>query len=29
MGDPEDRKPALVELVKIARKLGRKLRDGH
>jgi predicted ATP-grasp superfamily ATP-dependent carboligase len=28
MGDREDRRPALVELVKIARKLGRKVRDG-
>jgi predicted ATP-grasp superfamily ATP-dependent carboligase len=29
MGDPQDRKPALVELVKVAQKLGRKLRDGR
>lgn len=29
MGDPEDRKPALVELAKIVRKLGRKVRDGR
>jgi predicted ATP-grasp superfamily ATP-dependent carboligase len=29
MADPEDRKPALVELVKIVRKLGRKVRDGR
>jgi predicted ATP-grasp superfamily ATP-dependent carboligase len=29
MGDAEDRRPALVELVKIARKLGRKVRDGR
>jgi predicted ATP-grasp superfamily ATP-dependent carboligase len=28
MGDREDRKPALVDLVRIARKLGRKVRDG-
>jgi predicted ATP-grasp superfamily ATP-dependent carboligase len=28
MGDPEDRRPALVELGRIVRKLGRKVRDG-
>jgi predicted ATP-grasp superfamily ATP-dependent carboligase len=29
MGDPEDRKPAFVELLKIVQKLGRKARGGH
>jgi hypothetical protein len=28
MGDPEDRRPAVVELGRIVRKLGRKVRDG-